>query len=447
MRATKTPSRGRPAATAQPGAWRNRITGSGSEDPTQLLANPGNWRIHPADQRRALRGSLDTVGWVQQIIVNTVTGHVIDGHARIEEALSRGEPSVPVLYVELSPEEEALVLATLDPITAMAQRDTAKLDELLSGVTVDDEGLRRLLRELAPPRKGLIDPDEIPAPPDAATTRPGDLWSLGDHRLLCGDAGSESDLDRLLDGTPVALVCSDPPYNVRVEPRSNNAIAAGLSSFRVTHHEALDLARHPEKAHPTDRRLRPKDRALANDFLTDEAYAALLAAWFGNLARVLVPGGAFYLWGGYANIANYPAALRAAGLYFSQTIIWIKEHPVLTRKDFMGNHEWCFYGWREGAGHRFFGPPNVPDTWSVKKVSPQAMVHLTEKPVELAHLAIEYSSLPGEAVLDVFAGSGSTLIAAERMGRPCFGMELDPLYCDVVVARWQDFTGQQAVRT
>ena len=113
----------------------------------------------------------------------------------------------------------------------------------------------------------------------------------------------------------------------------------------------------------------------------------LLAAWFGNIARVLIPGGGFYIWGGYANCANYPPVLKAMELYFSQAVIWIKEHPVLTRKDFMGNHEWCFYGWKEGAAHRFFGPNNVPDTWSIKKVNPQSMVHLTEKPVELARRA------------------------------------------------------------
>ncbi len=124
----------------------------------------------------------------------------------------------------------------------------------------------------------------------------------------------------------------------------------------------------------------------------------------------------------------------------------MKGHPVLTRKDFMGNHEWCFYGWREGAGHRFFGPANVPDTWPVKKVNPNAMVHLTEKPVELASRALEYSSQTGEAVLDLFAGSGSTLIAAEQLGRRAYLMEIDPAYCDVVVTRWQNFTGQTAVK-
>jgi DNA modification methylase len=124
----------------------------------------------------------------------------------------------------------------------------------------------------------------------------------------------------------------------------------------------------------------------------------------------------------------------------------VKEHPVLTRKCFLGNHEWCFFGWREGAAHQFFGPKNVTDVWSVHKVNPQNMIHLTEKPVELAVRAIQYSSRPGENVLDLFGGSGSTLIAAEQTGRHAFVMELDPLYCDVIVQRWQNFTGRQAER-
>src|SRR5262245_56884596 len=105
------------------------------------------------------------------------------------------------------------------------------------------------------------------------------------------------------------------------------------------------------------------------------------SSWGGNIARVLLPGRAFFLWGGYSNIGNYPHALKAAGLYFSQAIVWKKCHPVLTRKDFMGDHEWAFYGWREGAAHQFFGPNNVTDVWEVKKINPQSMVHLTEKPV------------------------------------------------------------------
>jgi DNA modification methylase len=298
--------------------------------------------------------------------------------------------------------------------------------------------------------QGLTDPDDVPLPGDEAITQPGDLWVLGNHRLLCGDAGEAADVDRLLAGALVDLVCTDPPYNVRVEPRSNNAIAAGLSSFPASdahrglmHHQSFDVARQGVKS-ATTKKMRPKDRPLANDFVSDEAFEKMLRAWFGNIARVLVPGRCFYIWGGYANCGNYPPVLKACELYFAQAIIWVKEHPVLTRKDFMGNHEWCFYGWREGAGHHFFGPPNATDVWSVKKVNPQSMIHLTEKPVELAVRAIEYSSRAGENVADFFGGSGSTLIACEKTGRRAYLIELDALYCDVIVQRYEQFTGKKA---
>lgn len=187
--------------------------------------------------------------------------------------------------------------------------------------------------------------------------------------------------------------------------------------------------------------MRAKDRPLLNDFVSDEAFERMLLAWFGNASRVLEPGRDFYIWGGYANCSNYPPAMKACGLHFSQSIIWDKEHPVLTRKDFMGAHEWCFYGWKEGAAHQFLGPNNATDLWHVKKVNPQSMVHLTEKPVELARRSIEYSSRRGENVLDLFGGSGSTLIGAEQTGRHAFLMELDPAYCDVIVKRFQEYSG------
>jgi DNA modification methylase len=235
-------------------------------------------------------------------------------------------------------------------------------------------------------------------------------------------------------------------HHVKVEPRSNNAIAAGNSSFANPnkHHQKFDLQRHPEKSKPTQKKMRAKDRPLANDFVTDEAFDEMLLAWFGNIARVLAPGRGFYIWGGYANCANYPPVLKAKGLYFSQAVIWVKGHPVLTRKDFMGNHEWCFYGWRDGSAHQWLGPTNATDVWSVKKVNPRSMVHLTERPVELAVRAIKYSSREGENVLDLFSGSGSTLIACEQTGRKAFLMELDPPYCDVIVERWEKFTGRKA---
>lgn len=428
---------------------RDRIKGFRRVKAKLLRPNPHNWRKHPEAQHDALRGLLAEIGYVGALMARKLKDgslQLIDGHLRAE---TTPESEVPVLIVDLTDEEARKVLLTYDTLGAMAEADSAQLAPLVEQLSTDCPAVQtmvdELVNELGAEKISLVD-EEAPAPPDKATTKPGDLIILGSHRLLCGDSSKPADVDRLLGDAKVHLVNTDPPYNVKVEPRSNNAISAGLSSFGRTHHQSMDLARHPSKAKATDKKLRPKDRPLANDFVSDAQFDKLLAAWFGNLARVLQPGRAFYIWGGYANCANYPPVLKNCGLYFSQALIWHKLHPVLTRKDFMGDHEWCFYGWREGAGHKFYGPNNVPDVWQVKKVSSQKMVHLTEKPVELAARAMQYSSRAGEHVLDLFGGSGSTLAAAEQTGRRAFLMELDALYCDVIVSRWEALTGKKAAR-
>ncbi|MEQ8790104.1 MAG: DNA modification methylase [Pirellulaceae bacterium] len=416
---------------------------------------PNNPRIND-EAVDAVAASLREFGFRQPIVVDT-EGVIICGHTRWKAAQKLGLEKIPVHVAKDLTAEQIKAYRIADNQTAsLAEWDydllPIELGELqaanydLGLLGFDQDELAKLLG--GDLQEGLTDPDEVPEPPDEAITQPGDLWILGDHRLLCADSSKPEDVDRLLDGAVIHLVNTDPPYNVKVEPRSNNAIAAGNSSFANPnkHHQKFDLERHPEKSKPTHKKMRAKDRPLANDFVTDEAFDALLAAWFGNLARVLAPGRGFYIWGGYANCANYPPVLKATGLYFSQAIIWVKEHPVLTRKDFMGNHEWCFYGWREGAAHQWLGPTNAVDVWSVKKVNPQSMVHLTEKPVELAVRAMQYSSRIGENVLDLFGGSGSTLIACEQTNRKAFLMELDPPYCDVIVERWEKFTGRKAER-
>jgi len=423
----------------------------------------------------AVAKSLREFGFRQPVVVDS-DGVIICGHTRWKAAQKLGLKQVPVhVATDLTPAQVKAYRIADNQTASLAEwnydllpvelKDLQGLNFDLSLLGFSDTDLTEIL---APPgNEGLVDPDAVPAPPDEAVTQPGDLWVLGNHRLLCGDAGEAGDVDRLLAGALIDLVNMDPPYNVKVEPRSNNAIAAGLSSFPgddlqqkkllnktcrmegthggLMHHQSFDVARQGAKS-ATTKKMRPKDRPLANDFVSDEAFEKMLRAWFGQIARVLVPGRCFYLWGGYANCGNYPPALKECGLYYSQAIIWVKEHPVLTRKDFMGNHEWCFYGWREGAGHHFFGPNNATDVWSVKKVNPASMIHLTEKPVELAVRAIEYSSRPGENVADFFGGSGSTLIACEKTGRRCFMMELDPPYCDVIVQRYEQFTGKKAER-
>ena len=302
-------------APTETSTWRNRITGSGEEAPDQLLANPANWRIHPKAQQDALAGALDEVGWVQQILVNRRTGFVVDGHARVALALSRGEPAVPVVYVDLDPREEALVLATLDPIGAMAGRDEEKLRALLVDVTVDNAGLLALLGDLSgtAPRSGLSDPDDAPAIPEEPTVKYGDLYLLGEHRLLCGDATDGVDVDRLMGGVHAAMMFTDPPWNVAIGQDSN--------------------PRH---------RQRP---GLRNDDLSDDDFATFLGG-FASLAVPLVEGDVYCILGA----AAWPAldlALRGAGLHWSATIIWVKDAFVLGRSKYHRRYEPLWYGWRD----------------------------------------------------------------------------------------------------
>ncbi len=417
--------------------------------------------------------SIRQFGFRQPIVLDA-EGVIVCGHTRRKAARKLGLKTVTIHVAKDLTKEQIRAYRIADNKSAeLAEWDMDLLPfELaeLKDLGFDWSSLGFSADELATMfdqgvSSGLIDPDDVPEPPVEAITQLGDLWVMGEHRLLCGDSSSPKDVDRLLDGAPIHLVNTDPPYNVRVEPRSNNAIAAGLSSFEaskpnrekrngtegvrrrgLTHHQGFDLARGNVKAKATTKKLRPKDRPLENDFVSDEAFDEMLLSWFGNASRVLKPGGSFYIWGGYKNLGDYPGPLERSGLYFSQAIVWDKQHPVLTRKDFMGAFEICFYGWKEGAAHSFHGPNNATDLWHVKKVNPQSMVHLTEKPTELAVRAIQYSSRVGESVLDLFGGTGSTLIAAEQTQRHAHLMELDGLYCDVIVERWEKFTGRKAER-
>ncbi|QVL32313.1 ParB N-terminal domain-containing protein [Telmatocola sphagniphila] len=304
----------------------------------------------------AVAKSIQEFGFQQPIVVDT-KGVIIVGHTRYRAALQLGLKKIPVhVAAGLTPAQVRAYRITDNQTSTLSSWDEEKLIvELMALQKLDFDldltgfSASQLADFFATEAKpGLTDPDDVPAPPDAAKTKPGQIWILGNHRLMCGDSSKPEDLDQLLAGEPIHLVHTDPPYNVKVEPRSNNAIAAGLSSFKATHHQGFDVSRNPGKAKGTTKKLRAKDRPLANDYVSDEAFDRLLQAWFGNFSRALQPGRCFYLWGGYVNCANYPGAIKSNGLYFSQAIIWVKDHPVLTRKDFMGDHEWCFYGWKQG---------------------------------------------------------------------------------------------------
>jgi len=401
--------------------------------------------------------SIRRFGFRQPIVIDG-DGVIVVGHTRWKAAQKLGLDKVPVhVATDLTPEQirayriadnKTNELADWDlPLLSIELAELQAMDVDLALLGFDQDELAKLLNPEG--KAGLCDPDDVPLPPDKAVTQPGDLWILGEHRLLCGDSGLALDVDRLLDGATIDLACCDPPYGVAVEPRSSTAIAAGKSSYpdlsTRMHHQGFDVARGVTDPAKARRKMRPKDRPLINDHLSDAEFDQRLRGWFQQIGRVLLPGRAFYLWAGWTNLKNYPAALEEADLFWHQLLIWVKNAPVLCRKDYMLGYEVCFYGWRSGAAHEWFGPNNARDVWEVAKVPQQQMEHLTQKPTELIIRSIQNSSRVGENVLDLFGGSGSTLIAAEQTGRRAFLMELDPLYCDVICDRFQRFSGKAAI--
>jgi hypothetical protein len=379
------PRRKRPPSES----WRNRIVGSGDEPPGQLLANPRNWRTHPASQRDALRGSLSEIGWVQQILVNRQTGHVVDGHARVEEALTQGEPSVPVLYVDLTPEEEGLVLATLDPIGAMATRDDERLLELLSTLSTDDPGLAALLAELAPlkPTVGLTDPDDVPELGDDSGIKAGDLFALGDHRLMCGDATKSDDVTRLMDGAKADATVTDPPYNVGLDYGSK-----------------------------TDDR---KD---------SEAFWEWQRKWFAVAVSVsdrqIVTPGCVNLEGWIKDFAP------------KHVCVWDKGEGANTH-----GRVTKYWAWEPIMCHGSFERSRHTDVFRISALGANPG-HPCPKPIGLWSDMV--TSFTRGSLYDPFVGSGTTIIAAEQLDRRCYAMEIDPRYVAVAIKRWEDFTGRNA---
>lgn len=403
-------------------AWRSRIVGHADVDPATLVTNPANWRRHPDRQRAALDGSLTDIGWVQSVIVNRTTGHLVDGHARVEQALGRGEPLVPVGYVELSPDEERLVLATLDPIGALAEPDAEALTSLLASFEISDGALDDLLAELREQagigRPALVDPDEVlPLPePESVYVRPGQIWQVGSHRLACGDALDAGLVARLLDGARPTLLATDPPYGV-----------------------GLDLARrHRDSARR--RGAGHRNVGMAGDGRAD---------W--SAAFELVPSlEVAYVWHPALMGPAVSAGLKRIGFEPISEIIWVKTRWAIGRSWYHWQHEACLVARRNGVPVTFLGGRDQGTVWeapSPKVGGPGAdpkVDHPSQKPVALFDRPIRNHLRAGAIVYDPFLGSGTTLIAAELAPRICYGLELDPRYAQLVLERWHAVTGRRA---
>ena len=426
-------------------AWESRIVGHGEAAPADLVGNPRNWRTHPKAQRDALAGVLDQVGWVQDVIVNKRTGYLVDGHARVAVAAQRGETSVPVVYVDLSEDEELLILATLDPLAAMAEADAEVLADLLASVTSEDAALTSMLDALAKAEgidtavDGLTDPDDVPAERETTVQR-GEVYRLGAHRLMCGDSTSAEDVALLLDGQRIERVFTSPPYDQQ----------------------------------------RTYEGGMAPDWLAlmDSVFSVLTprletaAQLFVNLGLVHRNGRVVRYWDGWLE------ACDRLGLPLFGWYVWDKLDGM--PGDWNGRlapaHEWVFHltsaperpsktvptkhaGKQVGSGQRkpdgslkaFTGagdpiqPFKIMD--SVIRLSPAkggVKGHPAPFPVGLPEQFIE--AYGGGMWFDPFTGSGTTIIAAERQGRTCYAMEIEPKYVQVCIDRWEAFTGLKAER-
>lgn len=414
-------------------SWRNRIVGSAEVPPDQLLANPANWRGHPKEQQRALAGDLSEVGWVAQVLVNQTTGHVVDGHLRFELAISRGESTVPVVYVELSEDEERLVLASLDPLAAMATAEKEALAALLAEIETEDAALTRLLVELAD-RNGIRrvagDVDDVPPVPDEANVyvKAGDLWLLGDHRLLCGDATDAADVARLLGDDEPTLLATDPPYGVSLDPTWRDGVYNELGPAEEPYMRRTDGHRNV---------------TLSGDTRVDwsDAYALVPSLQVG------------FLWHAGVYAAQIAAGLERVGFEIASQVIWDKGLFAMSRGWYHWSHEPCWVVRRPGVPNLFRGSQDQSTVW--RAPSPKMIMagsteekhdHPAQKPVALFEAPIRNHLAAGGLVYDPFLGSGTCLVAAETLGRRCLGLEIDPRYAQLVIERWQRLTGEQAVR-
>jgi DNA modification methylase len=387
---------------------------------TKLLPYARNARTHSDEQVMQIAASIAEFGFTSPILAGE-DGIIVAGHGRLAAANKLGLAKVPVVVLDhlSATQRRALVIAD-NRIAENAGWDDAMLRVELEALQDDDFDLSITgfdlddLADLQGDDDGDGESDQDDAVPEVSETvisQPGDVWLLGKHRLLCGDSTLADSYTQLLLGETVDLVFTDPPYNVNY-------------------------------ANSAKDKLRGKNRAILNDNLGDGFYDFLLAALTPTLAHCR---GAVYIAMSSSELDVLQDAFRAAGGHWSTFIIWAKNTFTLGRADYQRQYEPILYGWPEGVQRHWCGDRDQGDVWQINKPAKNEL-HPTMKPVELVERAIRNSSKPGQVVLDPFGGSGTTLIAAEKAGRVARLIELDPKYVDVIVRRWQDWTGQQATR-
>ena len=423
--------------------------------------------LTPADpEYQDIKASLQANDYSDPIVVN-YDGTIIKGHQRRQVMMDLGTTEAPVIVLDIRDKnrEKALNIA-LNKITGrwenkilkdlLIEIDASGIDLAATGFKHDELDILIAQDDIAAvARDDGFDPDKAEADSKGAPPRVryGDLWQLGKHHLLCGDATEAADIRQLMGGQPARLILTDPPYNVDY----GDKVANGGDYFQNNKRSSSDIL---------------------NDKKGDAEFARFLRAAYGNMYEAAAPGCAAYIFHADSQGLPFRQQFIRAGFKLAEVLIWEKNTFVLGRQDYHWRHEPILYGWKEGAAHYFIKDRTQDtvfleddlDLEAMKKADLVAWIkerlqrekaltsvqyeakphrsdlHPTMKPVELVGRLMANSSRPGWAVLDPFLGSGTTLIAAEQLGRVCYGTELDPHNCDIIIKRWEDLTGQEAVR-
>lgn len=387
---------------------------------SELKPYARNARTHPPEQVEQLAESIRRFGFNNPILIDE-DGIIVAGHGRLEGAKAAGLTHVPVIRVGHMTEAERRAYIIADNKIALnagwdlkilsdelIDLDTGEIDLTVTGFS-DDE-LADILASVRPPPERGSDADDIPEAALEPKVRTGEIYILGDHRLMCGDSTNPDDVGRLMKNITAHMVWTDPPYNVAYQSKGS-----------VEHRE------------------------IENDDMSDAAFYVFLEKAYLNMLHHTREGGAIYVAHADSEGANFRKAMLQAGWLLKQCLIWVKNSLVMGRQDYQWKHEPILYGWKPGAAHEWFADRSQTTVLNFDKTRSNDL-HPTMKPVKLVEYMIQNSSERGYTVLDLFGGSGTTLIACEQLDRKACLMEIDPIYCGVILDRWQDFTKRQAVR-
>lgn len=372
--------------------------------------------LKPEDEEyQKIKRSILEFGYVAPIIVNADMT-VIGGHQRLKVLKELGYEEVECNIVDLDKTKEKALNIALNKITG--EWDNSKLEELLAelketdidmdmtGFTFDE--VDNILKDIEGSKEDDFDLDQALNEIEEPTTRPGDIWILGNNRLMCGDSTQKEQVMRLMDKQDADMLLTDPPYNVDYEGKTVDALK------------------------------------IENDNMTSTEFYNFLLDSFRNMFEVTKCGSSVYVFHADTEGLNFRNAFNAVGFKLAQCLVWVKNTFVMGRQDYQWRHEPILYGWKEGAGHYFINDRKQSTVLEFDKPTRNAE-HPTMKPIDLLVYLIKNSSKENDLILDLFGGSGSTLIAAEQVKRRCYTMELDPKYCDVIVKRWELLTGEKAV--